>query len=387
MKLIFMNTKKLIKLTVCIILNLSFICLGEGFHTAAGKDNVPLVVVKGDWYQMGLSIGRLAKEDIGFLVSAILDNPQGNNPRYTKENLQSAWAKVSPHISNDWKQQLKGLSDGCGLPLEQLVLVHMIPVVDSYSCSGAAIWAKASKDGRMFVFRNLDFSLDMKMQDKPLIIVYIPANGRPFVNPTFSGFIGVQTGINDKGLALTEMGDSPDDEYPYNMEGVPFFTLFSDLLSQADSMDKALEMILAAKRIKKYHYVIGCGSDAKAVKIKAHAPDIKIWKDNDPNDESAPDIFENIVINAESRSKKAFEHIRKNYGQYDAQKVIELTKLIPIKGANLLAVVYDATDLKMYFAYARADQEAWKRDFETLDLKICFDYDKAQKYFNAESFH
>jgi hypothetical protein len=241
------------------------------------------------------------------------------------------------------------------------------------------IWGEATADSKMYVFRNLDFSLDMHLQDLPAVVVYIPTDGMPHVNPTFAGFIGVQTGMNEKGLALTEMGDSPGRDYPFDLDGVPFHTMLSDMLYTAEGLDAAVEMIKRAKRIKKYHYVFGCGSDGRGVKMKAHAPDLEIWSDNDPDDEVAPNVWKHIVINPESRAPIAFKHIRENYGKYTAEKVIELTKAVPIKGGNLFAVVYDATDLKMYFAYAKGMEEAYKRPFAPLDLTLCFDFERAKK--------
>ena len=261
----------------------------------------------------------------------------------------------------------------------------MIPVLGDYSCSGAVLWGQATKDNKMYVFRNLDYSLDMRLQEFPMVVVYLPDDGLPHVNPTFAGFVGVQTGINATGLALTEMGDSPGRDYPFDLNGIPFFALFSDLLYRSNNMDTTLKMIEQAQRIKKYHFVIGSAGDNRGVKIRAHAPDLEIWRDNDPKDEYAPDnIFKHIVINAESRAPIAFEHIRANYGNYSIDSVLELTQSIPIKGANLLEVVYNASELKMYFAYAKNRIEAYKRDFIPLDLKNCFDYKKARTVFKVD---
>ena len=141
-------------------------------------------------------------------------------------------------------------------------------------------------------------------------------------------------------------------------------------------------MIRRANRIKKYHYVIGSASDNQGVKIKAHAPNLEMWQDNDPKDEYAPDnIFKHIVINAETRAPIAFEHIHAHYGTYSTDSVIDLTRSVPIKGGNLLAVVYNASDLKMYFAYAKDRLEAYQRNFVYVDLSDCFDYQKAQTKF------
>ena len=377
------------KILIVIVLTLSLSTgsvSAEGFLTHIGPDNVPLVIVRGGAYEMGRSIGRLMAEDIAQLVGGTLQSvKQDESGRYSQENLDNAWKAVSPHLSKQWTDQLKGLAVGSGLSHQDIIRVHMIPVLGDYSCSGAVLWGQATKDNKMYVFRNLDYSLNMRMQDFPMVVVYLPDDGLPHVNPTFAGFIGVQTGINASGLALTEMGDSSGRDYPFDLNGIPFFALFSDLLYHSNNMDMALKVIEQSKRIKKYHYVIGSAGDNRGVKIKAHAPNLEIWQDNDPKDDYAPDnIFKHIVINAESRAPIAFKHIRANYGKYSLDSVIELTQSIPIKSANLLAVVYHALELKMHFAYAKDRLEAYKRDFVSVDLENCFDYEKAQASFGVD---
>jgi len=377
--------KNVIVTTLSFFLFTVSVC-AKGFLTHIGPDNVPLVIVQGSAYEMGHSIGTLVAKDIAQLVNTTLPLvKQNENGRYCEENLDSAWKAVSPHLSKQWTDQLLGLAAGSGLSYRDIIRFHMIPVLGNYSCSGAVLWGEATKDNKMYVFRNLDYSLDMRMQDFPLIVVYLPDDGLPHVNPTFAGFIGVQTGINASGVALTEMGDSPGRDYLFDLNGIPFIALFSDLLYRSSNMDMALKMIEQAKRIKKYHYVIGSASDNRGAKIKAHATKLEIWQDNDPKDEYAPDnIFKHIVINAESRAPIAFEHIRANYGKYSLNSVIELTKSVPIKGGNLLAVVYNASELQMHFTYAKDRIEAYKRDFISLDLKSCFDYEKAQTTFKVD---
>lgn len=355
----------------------------DGFLTCVGQDQVPMAIVQGNPYEMGRSLGELMAEDICELLTDALHRAQQGDPnRYSNENLDKAWQTVQSYLPEQWKAQLQGLSAGSGLAHQLIVRAHMIPVLGDYSCSGAVLWGQSTADNKMYVFRNLDYMLDMRMQDFPLILVCLPEDGLPHVSPTFAGFLGVQTGMNANGLALTEMGDSPARDYPFDLNGIPFIALFSDLLYRAENLSQALDMIRRANRIKKYHYVIGSASDNQGVKIKAHAPNLEMWQDNDPKDEYAPDnIFKHIVINAETRAPIAFEHIHAHYGTYSTDSVIDLTRSVPIKGGNLLAVVYNASDLKMYFAYAKDRLEAYQRNFVYVDLSDCFDYQKAQTKF------
>ena len=371
-------------------------CLGfaavagaEGYRTTVGEDKIPLVVVKGTPYEMGHAFGKLMQPECQGLIGAFLKGAQSaeheaftKDPgkpaaarRYTDAILDAAWEATSPHIHKRFREQMRGLAEGAGIPIETLRRAYMIPVVSDYSCSGAALWGKATADGHLYQFRNLDYIMEGGLQNFPAIVVMLPDDDIAHVNVTFAGFLGVNTGMNAEGTVLTEMGDSPAKDYPYDLDGVPFFVLMSDLLHDAHTLDEALDIVRGAKRIKKYHYIIANGKDLGGVKIKAHAPELVIWRENDPKDEVAPRVFENIVYNAETRDPLAVAHIKANYGKYDAAGVIELTRAVPIKGSNLLAVVYDATVLRFWVAYAQGEVEAYKRPFTPVSL---MDYLKYQ---------
>jgi isopenicillin-N N-acyltransferase like protein len=198
-------------------------------------------------------------------------------------------------------------------------------------------------------------------------VIYVPNQGIPHVSMTFAGCIGANTGMNAQGIVLSEMGDSSGHDYPFDINGVHFTTLFRSVLYDADSLEKAINIFRSAKRIKKYHFVVGDGKNGKAVKMLAHAPDLVIWKDNDQKDEWAPRVMKNVVYQDEGRG--AFAPLKKLYGKIGAPELIDIACKIPIKGTNVLDVVYDATALEFWVAYAKGDVEAYKCPFVHVRLK------------------
>jgi len=337
---------------------------GAGYRTVAGSgdDAVPVVVVRGTPGEMGLALGSLLKAEIQGLVKVFLGTLQAAEPEeYSNEALDKAWASVGPYTSPRFEQELRGIAEGAGIPFETLRRLHMIPVVSEYSCSGAAIWGKATRNGNLYQIRNLDYMTEVGLQDFPAVVVYIPDKGVAHVNVTFAGYIGVNTGMNAAGIALTEMGDSPASDKPYDLDGVHFTTMFRDILYDAGSLDDAVSMVKEARRIKKYHYIIGDGASKQGVKMLAHAPDLVIWRDNDETDEVAPRILDDVVYNAEGRDPIAYAHLKKYAGRYDHDAVIQLSKSVGSLGGNLLNVVYDATDLELWVAYAEGDECAYRR--------------------------
>lgn len=362
-------------LIIAVILLVSGPVLAEGYRTSVGSgaDEVPVVVVKGTPYDMGYALGRLTKDDAVAMLQGFLGKSQGSgSPRYTNEMLDAAWQAVSPYVHERFKEEMRGLADGAGLPLEQVRRAHMVPVVSDYSCSGIAAWGKATKDGHLYQTRNLDWEMNVGAQDHPLLVVYLPNEGVPHVNVTFAGYIGVNTGMSAEGIALSEMGNSPGRDYPFDLNGAHFTTLFRDVLYDAHNLDEAVGIITKARRIKKYHFVVGDGKTGRAVKMLAHAPNLVVWKDNDPRDEYAPRVLENVVYEDEGRG--AFHPLREKWGALDEHAMIDICRLIPIKGSNVLSVVYDATALELWVAYAEKQIEAYQRPYVPFRLKDYLQY-------------
>jgi len=334
----------------------------DGYRTSveAGGRVIPVVVVKGTPYEMGYAFGDLMKEEVNGLLLGYLSAAQGSgDARYTDQSLDGAWKALAPNTSPRFTEELHGLADAAGIPFEKVLRAHMIPVISDYACSGIAVWGDATKTGHLYQIRNLDYDTHSGLQNFPCLVVYIPAQGIPHLNVTFAGSIGVNTGLNAEGIALTEIGDSPASDFPFDLNGVHFTTMFRDILYDAHTIDDAVSMVKNAKRIKKYHYVIGDGKAKRAVKMKAWAPDLQIWNDNDSKDELAPKIFKSAVYHAEGRDPKAVAHLTKNIGKYDAQEMVDLAKTVPTIGGNLISVVYDATTLEAWVAYADNEKNAY----------------------------
>jgi hypothetical protein len=169
------------------------------------------------------------------------------------------------------------------------------------------------------------------------------------------------------------MGDSPGKEAPYQVHAPHFTIFFRTMLYDADSLTSALKIFEAQPLTKRYHFVFGDGlQEHRAVKIRAHSPEpsgqqIVIFKDNDSRDEFAPNVSTCLVYNDEGRG--AFPHLKENFGKLDGEKLVAIANKIPIKGGNVVNVVYDATALKFWVSYAKGSEEAYLRPYVQVDLK------------------
>jgi isopenicillin-N N-acyltransferase like protein len=347
---------------------------GSGCRTTVGDGDtqIPVVVVRGTPYEMGWHLGRLTREEIVKLMPTAMARLK---PALglSDQAIQDAWARTAAYADDRFEQELLGLSDGSGVPLSSLQAIHTIPLLMPYSCSSIAAWGQATADGHLYQTRNLDWKLAVGAHDFPVIVIYLPTRGIPHVVPTFSGVIGAHTGMNVRGIVLSEMGDSPAKDAPYDVHASHFTVFFRSLLYDADSLGRALEIFQGLSHTKRYHYVFGdARAEHRAVKILAHAPEpparrIVIWKDNDPHDEFAPRVLEQVVYNDEGRG--AFPLLKQDYGLLNADKLIRIANQIPIRGGNVVNVVYDATALKLWVSYAKGNREAYLRPYTLIDLE------------------
>lgn len=345
---------------------------GHRITVGQGEAQFPLVVVRGTPYEMGFHLGQASATEIQTFVPAAL-NGIIQELGVDAATLVEVWGRSSAYTDDRVEQELAGLADGSGVPLATLQAIHAVPLLMPYSCSSIAAWGSATADGHLYQTRNLDWSMEVGAHEFPMIVLYIPNEGSPHVVPSFVGMIGAHTGMNARGIVLSEMGDASGKEAPYQIHAPHFTTFFRTMLYDGDSLSQVLGIFKALPQTKRYHYVFGDGqNEQRAVKVRAHSPEpadqrIQVWKDNDPADEFAPQVLTCVVYNDEGRG--AFPTLKKEQGQLTGEKLVELANSIPIKGGNVENVVYDATALRMWVSYAKGDKEAYQRPYAYIDLK------------------
>lgn len=337
-----------------------------------GDEKLPLIVVQGTPYEMGYQLGVALKTEMHQFISPALNGILGEL-KMSQTDLIEVWARTAAFADDRVEQELAGLADGSGLPLSTLQAVHTLPLLMPYSCSSVAVWGKATVDGHLYQTRNLDWDMKVGAHNFPAVVMYLPTQGIPHVIPSFAGIIGAHTGMNMKGIALAEMGDAAEAEAPYQVHAPHFTIFFRTMLYDADSLTHALKIFKEQPMTKRYHFVFGDGqNEVRAVKIRAHSPEsvdkrLAIWADNDPKDEFAPNVTPCLVYNDEGRG--AFPRVKQSYGKLDGEKMVELANQIPIKGSNVINIVYDATALRAWVSYAKGNTEAYLRPYVYIDLK------------------
>ena len=347
---------------------------GRRWLIGRGPDAVAVIEVWGSPYQMGYAHGRLVKGELRQYYSAFFDVIR-KQLGAKDEQLDEAWQVMSRHIAPEFKEELRGLAEGAGVPLRWVQWMHIIPDLSwlpplHYQCSYYAAWGKAVPDGHLYQMRALDYWMEARVQDKPAIIVFRPKKGYPFVTASWIGVVGVITGMNAKGIALSEIGDGFGPEHE-TMDAEPWIFMARRVLQYTASLDEAVQLIRSAKRMSSYDFLIG-DAKAKDARQLITAKDIfqqYDWKTTPHGQPALQDVvYLSMSLKNKEYNQKLYQRLKANYGNLTAE--IARRDLMPrVETGDLHAVAFDVTALKMWVANAEGLSPAYSRPHVVFDLK------------------
>lgn len=369
-------------------------------------DGLSILHLSGSPYEMGFKHGLIMQDEIKGCINDVL----GYFRRYIKVPLlnrfipdiilDTTYNKMKYFIPPEYEQEMKGLSDGSGIPLSEFHRLIALSELTS-SCSGFAGWGKATKDGRFYQTRNLDWNIKAGAQRYPVVLVYHPQNKHRFINIGYAGFVGVLSGINDEGIAVAEIGAKTKDA---DFRGMPFVFLLRNVLEESDDLNEAVDVIRSAKKTAGYNYIIGDSIAGEAVALEVTKELCAIFKDNDPKEASSkyglpiddaifrsdtafdadirnlqyasngdpkkPGLESPVGSSAyDIRYKRQAELIKEYYGAIDERIAIKIAQEVA-QGSNIQSIVYAWPGV--YIANARDTLQASKTKYQYLNLKELF---------------
>jgi hypothetical protein len=328
--------------------------------------------VAGTPYEMGYQHGVLLRPQIQQLVlklyavgtaQALLDPKK---PALVR--IQEAYKRCLPHIPKDVLEELRGLSAGTSIPLEQITTVNMIP--ELFHCSGFALWGRATKQGVLYHGRILDYAMELGYHNYALLIVAHPQGKHAFINVGYTGFVGSVTGMNDQQVSFGEMGGRGEGLW----DGMPMAFLMRKGLEEAKTLDDGVRIFRDTKRTCEYYYVI---SDAKIPDARGLA----CWPDKflvlKPG-EAHPDlpvpvgILDAVLMSGSERFQLLTARTVQNYGKFDGPAGLALMRRPVAMKSCIHAALFAPALGKLWVANAVGSTPASECTYTEYDAKELF---------------
>lgn len=336
-----------------------------------------VLVLQGSYREMGHAHGKLLAREVADNAEAFLDHWCLGGGREKLETLQKIWNAFEPFLPQRYKDELEGLAEGSGVPLAKLRLVHAIP--ERFHCTGAAAMGPATRDGKLYHTRSLDYALDIgntrRVQENALLIVYQPTDGHAHAVVGWSGFIGCVTGMNAQGISIGEMGSQCEDE---DFAGIPMIFLMREALRQAGTLHEALAVFRKGPRTCGYNFIIADGKipDARAIEVTRSL--MLEFAPGDPAENLGPHCalphcvrrVNHFVGEATARTQRKeydprhdnpasiigyellTQWLREHHGKLDDRLLIRMLRLYPPQIPCLHQAVFCPTDLTLWVAHA-----------------------------------
>jgi len=260
------------------------------------RDGVTLLYVNGSYYEMGYQHGFLLRDQVHANMRAFLNYIDEISSYDTMIEL---WNATAPHVPTCYIEEMQGIADGAGIPFETVAACYMTILYMDMQCFTYAAWSNATRDGKLYHVRSLDFPLRIDdpvtgtyIQEHSMLIVRNPHNGYKSLLPSIAGGINFYQGINEKQISIgVEVCWSSDQ----TLEGIPVKFKMQTVLDTAETIEEAIH-ILTTNNTLGWNFIV---SDAKtsiayAIEITAHRSYVGSW--DDPVENTSPFWeIENVV--------------------------------------------------------------------------------------------
>jgi len=366
-------------------------------------DGLLVLHVKGSPYEMGYQNGFLLKDRIQEAMQWCMQ--QITDMGFSYEDLVNCAQAIEPHIPQEYVHEMQGLADGADMNYTDVLIANIGPDAElcgarSTECNGFVVFGNATVNGHLYHGRSLDHPLSLPHEPIGLITVYEPENGNTFVSVGFPGSIGVLSGMNEGGISLGWTGSFTND---LTSDGMLSLLMFREVLQYSNNLTEAINIICQTDRTLGWNILLGDGKNLNACVVETSANYCEVFWAGDPAEDIEPHhSIPNAVRRANhyvdpelaatqrspydpretswiaecswARYKKLSQLIEENYGDIDAGMSIEFLRTPPVAmyPINLQSVVFDSTNLELWFADGDSTTPAYEREFIYLSYDDLF---------------
>ncbi|MCC7509545.1 MAG: hypothetical protein IT464_09235 [Planctomycetes bacterium] len=227
-------------------------------------DGVPLARVRGTPREMGRALGNL----VGVQAAETFHSYMQCFAPDFKGDLALA-REMEPNLPPWLTEEMRGFSETSELTYDEMLVGQcFLDIHKVAACSTIAVHDKLSQGGEMLLGRNLDFPSLNIADEANMVVVYEPDDAPAYAGVTWPGFLGILTGLNTAGLALSMMlvyGQSRHE----HLTGQPFPTVFRRLLHECANVRQADALLQTRPYCTATNLILG-DSSRTAARFQLH---------------------------------------------------------------------------------------------------------------------
>lgn len=326
-----------------------------------------VALLHGSPEQIGKAHGELLKEEAIRCIDSVLyafgTVQTVATGRWFRDDLESAYERLSPHIPERHKVETRALAMSLGMEPRLIEVLNVFP--ELFHCSGFAVFGSATVDGKLYHGRVLDYMTTIGLQDAATTFIVAPEGMIPFANVGYAGFIGSVSGMNAEKISLGEMGGRGEGQW----DGVPMATLMRRALEECSSLDQVKSLWQNSPRTCEYYYVFADGEERSAVGVAATPETLQFVLPGEAHPLLGDGIADAVVLSAGKRLEELRSRVQTGHGKIDVEAAKQLMSRPVAMASNLHNVLFVPEDGVMYVANADHKRPAAERPYVKLDLQ------------------
>ena len=307
------------------------------------KSGLYELYVEGRPYERGVINGKLTKELIQLQEDYFNDQiakivPSRFYLHFLKYVVGWFNRDLDKHVTEECKEEIYGISASAsgkynyiGSNYQRILnyhaahdIGHALQNLALVGCTSFGTWASRSADSNMIIGRNFDFYVGDQFAENKIVSFESPSDGFKFMSVTWAGFIGVVSGMNEKGLTVTI--NAAKSEIPSG-SATPVSLVAREILQYAENIQEALVIAKKRKMFVSESFLIGSSADGKAVIIEKTPDSVGLY-DPGKNEIICANHFQSKELGNLKSNK---EQIRQSASEYRYQRIHEL---LAVTGKN-----------------------------------------------------
>jgi predicted choloylglycine hydrolase len=336
---------------------------------SAGVLPVRVVELRGKGADLGASHGR----ELAGPITTLHEN-------YLKKFIRSevqrfialaAAGKFEAQLLPEHRDEVAALGKESHLdPREALLAQCFLDLTPMVACSTIALPPEASPDGVARFGRNLDFP-SLNIADKySTLFVYHPEGRYAFASVGWPGMIGVLSGMNEHGLAISNMEVTRVPRLP---QAMPYTLLYRTILEQCRTTDEAVAFLEKTPRQTSNNLMIMDAAGNRAV--AEISPDGVVVRRGQTEPPSA-------LISTNHRRKDdpdtpgrcgRYDYLRRSselhFGKIDQPRLEKMLATVSQGPSTLQSMIFEPSNRVLYLS---AGADAARGTFHRIDLKQYF---------------
>jgi len=225
------------------------------------------LVFSGSARELGEQHGSALSQEIHGVVDNWLKPIRNLIPFLVETFISNKSSKMVSQLPPEFLEEMEALARAAAVEegLKPILLGNLTPDLMAMAqkplgCSTFVVMPERSPSGGMIFGRNLDYAFSDYLRGQWRPIIFRKTGKHAILSLTVPGIVGIISGINDQGVAMTiNMSHSKD---PYNTSAISSLALFRSVLERANTAEEARDLYAQPARTIAVNVTITDGQHA-----------------------------------------------------------------------------------------------------------------------------